>query len=259
MPAKKFSAACATRREAAEAASRQPRNLRRPIIDIPVLVARREAFDYPWSILVRKAHMPQAAPPLLDPETCGEDLRQLARRMAEIAPVLCVDCAEYHVKFAMTRCIAPDKSIAVDRPLLIERIQGVLADGSRSPEDFLQIVIAGAADTGVLATAAHAAARLRPEIKARCRFTVLDRCRSPLTLCAEFAEQHGLHVETRQVDLPEGAAHVDADLIIAHSFLRFIDRNGQTALLRKFDTWLKPQGRIIVSQSVRPPDPALFA
>lgn len=203
--------------------------------------------------------MPQAAPSLLDPETCGEDLVQLAARMAEIAPVLCVDCAEYHVKFAMTRCNTPGKSIAVDRPLLIERIQHILADRGRSSKGLLEIVIVGAADTGILATAAHAASMLGLELKACCRFTVLDRCRSPLTLCTEFADRHGIHLTTIQVDLPEGAAQIDADLIIAHSFLRFMDRSGQIALLKKFDTWLKPGGRIIVSQSVRPRDPAHFA
>jgi hypothetical protein len=203
--------------------------------------------------------MLQATPSLLDPETCGEDLGQLAARMAEIAPVLCVDCAEYHVKFAMTRCSAPGKSIAVDRPLLIERIQRILADSSRSSEGLLYIVIAGAADTGILATAAHAAAMLGREIKARCRFIVLDRCRSPLTLCAEFAERHGLHVETAQVDLPADAVRFDADIIIAHSFLRFMDRNRQTVLLRKFDSWLKPGGRVIVSQSIRPAGQAHLA
>lgn len=203
--------------------------------------------------------MPQATLSLLDPETCGEDLAQLARRMAEIAPVLCVDCAEYHVKYAMTRCSAPGKSIAVDRPLLIQHIQRLLADSDRSSKGPLHVVIAGAADTGILATAAHAAAMLGPEVKARCRFTVLDRCRSPLTLCAEFAARHGLHVTTKQVDLPEGSVQVDADIIIAHSFLRFMDRNRQIALLKKFDAWLKPRGRAIVSQSIRPKGQAHFA
>jgi hypothetical protein len=194
----------------------------------------------------------QAEPSLLDPASCGEDLRLLASRMAEIAPSLCVDCATYHIRFAVTRFVAPQKSIALDRPLLIRRIQRILADRARHSDDIIRIVITGAADTGILATCAHAAAALGDDLKARCRFVVLDRCRSPLTLCAEFARHHALDVQTAQVDLLAPPMRFDADLIVLHSFLRFISRDKQIALLKEFATWLRPRGRIIISQSIRP-------
>lgn len=191
---------------------------------------------------------------LLEPMICGEDLAETASRAAELAPVLCTGCADYHIWFAASRFVAPSgKSIAVDRPILIARIREILENGCSADRD-IDIIIAGAADTGILATCAHAAALLGKSFLSRCRFTVLDLCRTPLTLCAEFAERHELRLTTMQCDLSEIAERLDADLIIAHSFLRFIDRPMQAMLLKRFADWLKPQGRMVISQSLRRTD-----
>lgn len=192
-------------------------------------------------------------PSLLDPKTCGEDLVQMAWRVSELAPVMCGDCAEYHMRFALTRSVsAVDRGVAVDRPLLIKHIQRILTEPARSPDGLVSILIAGAADTGVLATCAHAAAVLGEKLFSRCRFILIDRCRSPLVLCVEFAERHGVQLRTIAADLTAVDENFAADLIIAHSFLRFLDHSQQIELLKKFDAWLNPQGRIIVTQSIRP-------
>jgi hypothetical protein len=195
----------------------------------------------------------QALPPLLDPVTCGEDLAQLASRMTEIAPDHCAGCSEYHIRFAVTRCVSPfDKSVAVDRALIIRHIREVLSKRAGLSPDPLSILIVGASDTGVLATCAHAAATLGSSLLSRCRFTVLDRCPSPLLLCSEFADRHGLRLRTVEADLANLGENFPADLIICHSSLRFRERRGQIGLLKKIDSWLAPLGRIILSQSLRP-------
>lgn len=194
-----------------------------------------------------------AEPSLLDPKTCGEDLTHMVWRMSELAPSLCGDCAEYHLRFVLTRSVSSaDKSIAVDRPLLIRHVQRILTDAALAPDAPINILIAGAADTGVLATCAHAAAVLGEPLFSRCRFILLDRCRSPLVLSAEFAGRYGVSLRTIEADLTTVTGNFAADLIVSHSFLRFLDRLQQIALLNKFDAWLKPHGRIIVSQSMRP-------
>jgi hypothetical protein len=195
----------------------------------------------------------QAEPSLLDPLTCGEDLAEMVTRMSALAPRHCVDCAEYHLRFALTRCVSPfDKSIAVDRALLVEQIQRILSEPARPSSETVTIFISGSADTGVLATCAHAVAALGEPFLSRCRFIVLDRCRSPLTLCAEFASRHGLSLRIVESDIETTVEDYPADIIVAHSFLRFLDRPRQVDLLKRFDRWLKPQGRILVSQSIRP-------
>ena len=193
-------------------------------------------------------------PSLLDPATCGEDIARMASRMTEIAPALCSDCADYHIRFAVTRYVSPKKGIAMDRPYIIRHLQQILADRTRRSGDMIEIVIAGSSDTGLLATCAHAACVLGSDFQSRCRFIVLDRCKSPLALCTEFAKAHRLDVKVAQTDLLDSSVRFDADVIIVHSFLRFIDRDQQTGLLRRFETWLKPQGRLIISQALRSGD-----
>jgi len=195
---------------------------------------------------------------LLDPVTCGEDLTGQASRIAELAPRLCVACEGYHLRFVTTRAVYPDKGIAVDRPALIARLRLILAEAGRH-SDAIEIVIVGSADTGVVSTCAHAAAVIEPSLIARCRFTVIDRCQSPLVLCAEFAATHGIELRTGQLELPAAARHFAADLIVTHSFLRFADRSSQLALLRTFDEWLKPGGRCVLSEPIRPRDAANHA
>jgi hypothetical protein len=176
--------------------------------------------------------------------------------MAELAPALCSGCADYHLRFVLTRFASPGKGVAVDRPLLVKRVQQILADVACRQDGPLDIVIAGAADTGILATCAHATAVMCASLHSRCRFIVLDRCRSPLALCDEFAKRHGLTVRSVQADLVAGSEEFAADLVVSHSFLRFIDRAQQIALLKRFGTWLKPRGRIMISQSLRVNDGA---
>lgn len=194
----------------------------------------------------------QVAPSLLDPTACGEDMAHLASRMSELAPALCEGCAAYHLRFVLTRCATADKSIMVDRPLLVRHVQQILGRRLSRSSDPLDIVIAGAADTGIMATCAHAVAAMSTETLSRCRFAILDRCASPLTLCREFASRHALAARTEQVDLAVINQEFDADVIMVHSLLRFLNRRQQHTLLRKFDTWLKPGGRVVLSQSIRP-------
>ena len=183
----------------------------------------------------------------------------MVTRTLELAPRLCDGCAEYHIRFAITRFGAPrEKSILLDRKLIIERIREILAEQSGRSQNPLQIVIAGAADTGVLATCAHAAATLGDTVKARCQFIVIDRCPTPLALCEAFAGRHGLRLRTIKADLLSSSEPLEADLIVVHSFLRFIERDRQASLLETFDHWLKPLGRIIVSQSIRPKTATYF-
>jgi hypothetical protein len=200
----------------------------------------------------------QLSPSLLDPVACGEDLVEQASRIAELAPTLCVACEGYHIRFIATRIVSPDKGVAVDRPALIARIQPILAKAARRNGP-IDVVIAGSADTGIFATCAHSAAAMEPSLLARCRFTVIDLCHSPLVLCAEFAATHGIELRTEQLELPAAGRHFAADLIVTHSFLRFLDHSSQIALLKSFDGWLKPGGRLILSETIRPRDAAHLA
>jgi len=198
------------------------------------------------------------APSLLDPASCGEDLVHNAQRFSVLAPDHCVGCADYHIRSAVHRCAGPPKSI-FDRPQLIQLVRKIIEEASLRSDRVIEIVIPGSADTAVLATCAHAAATLGDSILARCRFTVLDRCETPLLVCAEFAETHGLHFEARHCDLLSASNPCDADLIVTHSFFRFIDHADQVPLLKRLGSWLAPQGRLVFSNRLLLDDDAAEA
>ena len=195
-------------------------------------------------------------PPLLDPVSCGENLLLNVVRFSELAPDHCADCADYHIRYAAHRFTGISKGIALDRPYLIDLIRTCIKERIAASNAMIEIVIPGSADTGILATCAHAAATLGAASLNRCRFTVLDRCPTPLILCQEFAARHQLSLRTCQVDLQNLFQHYTADLIVAHSILRFINQSEQVTILDKFASWLRPGGRIIVSNRLKPPGQA---
>lgn len=190
-------------------------------------------------------------PSLLDPISCGEDLLHSAARVSELAPDHCAGCADYHIRFVAHRYTGIPKGIALDRPYLIGLIRTCIKERTAASNASIEIVIPGSADTGILATCAHAAATLGAASLNRCRFTVLDRCRTPLILCQEFAARHQLSLRTGQVDLHNLSQQYDADLIVAHSIFRFINQSDQVTVLDKFGSWLRPGGRMIVSNSLK--------
>lgn len=186
------------------------------------------------------------APSLLDPVSCGEELAQNARRFSELAPYHCAGCADYHIRSAVHRCAGPPKSV-FDRPELIRLMRKTIDDTSLRLDRMIDIIIAGSADTAVLATCAHAAVTLGTSILARCRFTVIDRCATPLLICAEFAARHGLQFQARHSDLLSASKPCNADLIVTHSIFRFIERADQAPLLKRLGSWLALHGRLVFS------------
>ena len=99
-------------------------------------------------------------PSLLDPVSCGEDLLHNASRVSELAPGHCAGCADYHIRSSAHRCAGIPKGIAFDRPQLTEMIRKIVAERVAATDTTIDIVIPGSADTGILATCAHAAATL---------------------------------------------------------------------------------------------------
>jgi hypothetical protein len=146
-----------------------------------------------------------------------------------------------------TRMTGWRRSTTADRPRLASLIGEQLKERAASAEGPIDIVIAGAGDTGILATAAHAACLAGDHILARCRFTVLDLCPTPTILCEEFGSRHGLAVKGEAVDITKGSGSTAADFTIMHGVLRFIPREWHEAALRRLGEGLKPGGRIILS------------
>ena len=191
---------------------------------------------------IKLCKMPPSS--LVDPLTCGEDLLQNATRISELAPDHCVGCADYHIRSAAHRCAPIPKG--VDRPELIPLIKGLIAEKAAGTGS-IDLVIPGSADTAILATTAHAAASLGQAVLGRCRFTIVDRCPTPLILCREFGGWHNLNVDIVQNDLTANSLRFAADIIIVHSVFRFIARDNQLEFLNSLGRWLNVSGHLIIS------------
>ncbi len=121
----------------------------------------------------------------------AEDLDANLRLVRALAPVHCTACDGYHLARAHKRLAAPD---ALDRPEIIQAARDRLVlHRTHAP---FEILIAGCGDSNLLATAAEAVSEAIPA-----RYTVLDRCQTPLLVCKDYARRHDLALQTRQVDM----------------------------------------------------------
>jgi hypothetical protein len=191
-------------------------------------------------------------PALSDPETCGEDLNRNLDIVARLARVHCKECHGHHIRYAVSRLVQDKTPIDFDRAELFAGIRRAAEAVAASRGGPIHIVIGGAADTGILATCAHAVAQ-SPVLATRVRFTVLDICETPLLLCREFGKWHGLQVDTRTVDLRQPHFALAADVIVLHSILRQIDVAYHRPLLAGMAGWLGPRGSIVFSNRLHAP------
>jgi hypothetical protein len=200
-----------------------------------------------------------------DPETCGEDLVSNAQQAIRFAPILCGDCRTYHVGHTMRRVVRPQTSIRSDRAEMIGFVGEIVRSAAASSPGPIRIVIPGAADTGILATCAHAVALLGPATAARVSYSVIDLCMTPLALCEAYGRRHGIAVELHRADLCSLGLSIPADLIVLHSILSYLPQSQHIATIEELRSWLNPQGRILVSNRIRlaerrrPPDQDIVA
>jgi len=188
---------------------------------------------------------PPAWPKLSDPESCGEDHGYNLSRVTGIARLHCGDCEQYHITTPLNRLAGLSGWNGKAREILIEFVRQFLTE--RQPvTGRIDIVIAGAADTSILASCAHAAsAVVKPDL-ANVHFAVLDKCETPLVLCRDFAQIHQLQLVASAVDLSKPARSYPADLIVMHNTLSFLPPSDRIAILRECAKWLKPDGRIVL-------------
>jgi hypothetical protein len=103
-----------------------------------------------------------------------------------------------------------------------------------------KILIAGAADTGLLALVARAA-------PSGTGIVVLDRCETPLELCRRFAWRWSLPVETLRSDLMEAAPEAAFDIVLAHSLLQFIPTERRVDVLSRLRRSMRSGGRLALT------------
>jgi hypothetical protein len=173
---------------------------------------------------------------------------------AELAPRLCPGCANYHMQYTARRAsryTSGDGVVdALDRPELTEILTRLFAERAKADTSPIQVTLAGSADAGLLSMVANAADAAGKGIVERSRFVVLDRCPTPLVLCASFGRRYALDVEIRTMDLLGPEAPAPADLLVVHSVFRFVPHGRHVELLGRLMSWLKPGGKLVFSMGI---------
>jgi hypothetical protein len=185
---------------------------------------------------------------LLDPQSYGEDLFAVANRAGELSKTLCDGCGAYHFRIPASRAVGRSESLEKDRPQIVKAIGDIWKQNTQKNTPF-ELVIAGSADTGLVATTAHAIALQGQDALHRTHFTVIDRCPTPLWLCAEFSARHGVACSTIQGDLLTAKPSKPVDMVVMHSVLRFFSVPDRVQFLRHASGWLAPKGLLLISNS----------
>jgi SAM-dependent methyltransferase len=109
-----------------------------------------------------------------------------------------------------------------------DRVGALIAGGLR------KILIAGAADTGLLALVLRAAANNNVHI------CVLDICETPLELCRRVAHEWSLPIDTLKLDLRRLDVEQQFELVLVHGTLHFIAAADRHDVLNRIRRALGP-------------------
>ncbi len=136
-----------------------------------------------------------------------EDLPRVAADAYELAGYLCGDCRDLHALWPYARLTRASTGVEQSQSGLEAQLRTFFNLGLRN------VLIAGAADSALLAHVARSGAR--HEIK----IVVLDICDTPLELSRRFATQWALPVETVKQDLFNLDLAHRFDVVLMHGTL----------------------------------------
>lgn len=163
-------------------------------------------------------------------ERFSEDLPQLAAEVWQVADRFCGSCKNLHLLWPYYRLAgSPGQDVSFIHPVL-ERL---LSSPGRS------VLIAGCADTGLLATVARAA-------HADTVITVVDRCETPLELCRRFAHRWSIAATTIRLDLAQLAAKSSFDVVFAHELLQHVPASHRVDVISRMQRSMRTNGRLVL-------------
>ena len=168
------------------------------------------------------------------PSLYTEHLGDLAAQTYETSGRLCGSCRDLHALWPYIRLSRSSTGLESEGSELELALRKLIAGGLR------KILIAGSADTGLLALVARAGADQGAEI------VVLDICETPLEFCRRLASQWSMQIETRRQDLLELEDRREFDLVLVHGTLHFIPADSRIDFLTRIRRALRPEGRLVL-------------
>jgi|SRR5215469_6993749 hypothetical protein len=168
--------------------------------------------------------------------TYSEPLPELAVETFDVAARQCASCRDTHTLWPYIRLSRT--SIGAEREG--SRLEPLLAE--LLPERPV-ILIAGAADTGLLALVARATS-------SDAEITVLDRCDTPLEMCRRLSARWGRLIATLHQDLRDLDIRDQFDLVLLHHTLQFVPAEHRMTVLLNLARALHPNGYLVHSFNV---------
>lgn len=163
-----------------------------------------------------------------------DDRLEHARRLWALADAHCEDCADYHRLRGILYLAGVNNGPRHDETALVEAIEAGLGDRRR-------VLIAAAADAELVGIL------IRPVAARPLEVTVVDRCRTPLTLIDQLRLPPGITVTTRVGDLTRLDDAGRHDLILSHSMIHFLAAEQRAAFLSGLRSALAPEGRLVIT------------
>jgi SAM-dependent methyltransferase len=165
-----------------------------------------------------------------------EDLPCLAAESFELSKSLCRACGQVHALWPYIRLTRASTGVEAPSSQLRSVLTGLMAEGRR------RVLIAGAADTGLLALLARASADAGRDAD----IAVLDRCEAPLALCRRWAARVPHPIVTLHQDLRDLNEAQLFDLVLVHGTLHFIAAPERPDVLARLRRSLAPGGRLVL-------------
>lgn len=178
-----------------------------------------------------------AVKPLPEIQTQEADVERLGEIAAEayaVAGRFCGSCRNLHALWPYIRLSRSSTGLERSGSVLETALRAAITQGLR------KILIAGAADTGLLSLVLRAADDFDVDV------TVLDVCASPLELCRRLAGQWSIPVRTVKQDLADLDERQEFDLVLVHGTLHFIAGEKRLNVLARIHRGLRPNGRLVV-------------
>lgn len=164
-----------------------------------------------------------------------EDLPHIAAEGFELANRLCRGCGQLHALWPYIRLARATSAGLEDASSLLQSaLSRLIAAGRR------RVLVAGSADTGLLALVARAGAGHPLDI------VVLDRCETPLELCRRLAQRWSLPIATLHEDLNALDRPATFDVVLVYGTLHFIAPDRRAEVLARMRRSLRPDGRLVL-------------
>ena len=156
----------------------------------------------------------------------------MASQAYALADRYCSHCRNFHALWPYRRLARICGAAESGSDAIESTLRHLMASGGK------RVLIAAAADTGLLATVARAGSGLDPDI------TVVDRCETPLELCRRYASERSLPVQTQIADLT-ALDLADFDVVYANSVLQFLPAGLRVEMLTRVRRALRPGGHFV--------------